>query len=143
MPVVRPLTDDEEAELTERFGSALGLVPVQNDDADFLIAGLNIVVEAVRAGRPVPRPRDELAADLGVLWGDELCRVAGWSWCYLTLESGAEGAAVCPPDRALAVMPVHFIHRAFTDATRQPLALFRQLTSGSSTAPPGGLLLLG
>ena len=143
MPVVRPLTDDEEAELTQRFSSALMLVPVQGDDADFLIAGLNIVVEAVRAGRPVPRPRDELAADLGVLWGDELCRVAGWSWCYLTLESGTEGAAVCSADRALAVLPVHFIHRAFSDATRQPLALFRKLADGSSTAPPGGLFLLG
>jgi len=143
VPVVRPLTDAEEAELTERFTSALALVPVQGDDADFLIAGLGIVVEAVRAGRPVPRPRDELAADLGVLWGDELCRVAGWSWCYITLDSGTEGAAVCPPDQSLAVLPVHFIHRAFSDATRQPLALFRQLTDGGSTAPPGGLLLLG
>lgn len=143
MPVVRPLTDAEEAELTERFTSALGLVPVQGDDADFLIAGLNIVVESVRAGRPVPRPRDELAADLGVLWGDELCRVAGWSWCYLILESGIEGAAVCPADQSLVVLPVHFIHRSFADATRQPLALFRQLTDGESSAPPGGLLLLG
>jgi hypothetical protein len=143
MPVSRPLTDEEEAELTARFAAALELIPVQGDDADFLIAGLNIVVEAVRAGRPVPRPRDELAADLGVLWGDELCRVAGWSWCYMHLESGLEGAAVCPADHSLVVLPVHFIHRALTDESRQPLGLFRQLTDGSLTAPPSSYLLLG
>jgi len=143
VPVVRPLTPEEEAELTERFSAALSLIPVQGEDADFLIAGLNIVVDAVRAGRPVPRPKDELATDLGVLWGDELCRVAGWSWSYVTLESGTEGPAVTSPDQALMVMPVHFLHRAFTDESRQPLGLFKQLIAGDTSAPPGGLLLLG
>ena len=143
MPVLRPLTEDEEAELTTRFAAALELIPVQGDDADFLIAGLNIVVEAVRAGRPVPRPRDELAADLGVLWGDELCRVAGWTWCHITLETGLEDAAVCPADQSLVVLPVHYIHRAFSDAERQPLVLFRQILDGAVTAPPSTLLMLG
>jgi hypothetical protein len=143
VPVLRPLTAEEEAELTERFALALSLIPVQGEDSDFLIAGLNIVVDAVRAGRPVPRPRDELATDLGVLWGDELCRVAGWSWSYMTLESGVEGPAVTSADRAMVVMPVHFIHRAFSDETRQPLGLFKQLVDGKSEAPPGGLLMFG
>ena len=143
MPIVRPLTDEEEAELTTRFSSALELIPVQGTDADFLIAGLNIVVETVRAGREVPRPRDELAVDLGVLWGDELCRVAGWRWCYLVLESGLEGPAVCPEDQSLAVLPVHYIHRAFTDVQRQPLQLFRKLIDEPVEAPPGALQLLG
>ena len=143
MPVLRPLTDDEEAELTTRFAAALELLPVQSEGADFLIAGLSLVVEAMRAGRPVPRPRDELATDLGVLWGDELCRVAGWSWTYLTLESGLEGPAVTPADQSLAVMPVHYIFRAVSDPQRQPLHLFREIVAGNVTAPPGALMLLG
>ena len=143
MPVVRPLTAEEEAELTERFALALELIPVQGDSADFLIAGLHLVVEAVRAGRPVPRPLDELAVDLGVLWGDELCRVAGWTWCYLTDETGLEGPAVSPADQSVVVLPVHFIHRALSDDQRQPLALFKQLTSGKLTAPPNTMLRVG
>ncbi len=151
MPVERALSVEEEQELDERFGRALEWIPVQQpQQADVLIAGLALIVEAVRAGQPLPPPLgelplDELAADLGVLWGDELCRLAGWSWCYLTLESGTEGPAIVDPDRAAAVFPVHLLYRALTRPAQphRVLELLEKITTGGAPVVPGRLVVLG
>ena len=117
MPVVeRPLTAEEEAELDLLFSGALGLLPPVTEQGapDFLIGAVQLFVEAHRAGQGPEAAVEDLATAMGALWGDELCRVAGWQWCYLTFDGGLEGAAVCPPDRSLAVLPVHYLHRLLT-----------------------------
>ena len=146
MPVERPLTAEEQSELDELFSIALGYLPVQQqDDPSFLIGALHLLIEEGRAGRLASVPLDDLATYGGVVWGDELCRLAGWEWCYLTLEDGPEGASVVTPDRALAVMPIHLVYRWLTRAQApndcQPL--FDRVSRQPTEAPPGGYLLVG
>ena len=144
--VERPLTPDEEAELDLLFSGALGLLPPIPDQSspDFLIGAVHLLIEAVRAGQGPEAPLDDVATALGALWGDELCRVAGWSWCYLTYDSGLEGAAICPPDRGTALLPVHYLHRLLVrpELPNDCLPRFRALCRGEAlptAGPPGRL----
>ena len=145
MPVERPLTAEEQEELDELFTLALGFLPIeQQEDPSFLIGALHLLVEEARAGRLQSVPLSDLATYGGVLWGDELCRLKGWSWCYLTFDGRLEGAAVVTPDRGQAVLPVHLVFRWLSDAQRpnRCLPLFEQLVRQSEGEPPAGQYLL-
>ena len=143
----RALTDAEQEELDGLFSLALGYLPVSSQaNPAFLIGALHLLIEEFRAGRLREVPPDDLAAYGGVVWGDELCRLQGWQWCYLTLDSGLEGAAVVTPDRSLAVMPVHMVYRWLSrpQAPNECQPLFDRMSRPPEQAPaPGGYLLVG
>ena len=87
-PVARPLTDEEQAELSQLCEGALFLLPSPEDvgmsaddvDAGMLPKFVGVMAEAVRRGfeLPITVSTDELAMRLGALYGDEICRLAGW-----------------------------------------------------------------
>jgi hypothetical protein len=148
LPVERPLTTEEQEELDGLFTLALGFLPVeQQDEPSFLIGALHLLVEEARAGRLRSVPLSDLATYAGVLWGDELCRLKGWSWCYLTFGDRIEGAAVVTPDRGQAVLPVHMLFRWLSDGQKpnRCLPLFEQLVRQleEEGPPAGGYLLIG
>lgn len=146
MPIERPLSAEEQEELDAYFTLALGYLPVaQQEDPSFLIAALHLLLEEARAGRFQHVPLDDLATYGGVLWGDELCRLLGWSWCYLTFEDGLEGAAVVCDDRSQVVLPIHLVYRWLTrtEAANDCQPLFERLSRQPEAPPPGGYLLIG
>jgi hypothetical protein len=151
VPVERPLTTEEQEELDGLFTLALGFLPIVTDadeapDPALLIGALHLLLEEARAGRLAAVPADDLATYGGVLWGDELCRLKQWEWCYLTIEEGGlEGAAVVTPDRALAVLPIHLIYRWLSrpSAPNDCQPLFDRLVRQEVAAPPGEYLLVG
>ena len=126
-PVARPLTDEEEAELTELVSGALVLLPAPEDvglDPDAPAPGMypqfiGIMAEARRRGFELPFvvADEELALRLGALYGDELCRVAGWDWEMLSWPSGLETLAVVSPDRSVCVLPLDLVGRVIADPT--------------------------
>ncbi|MEL6343381.1 MAG: hypothetical protein AAFV53_09615 [Myxococcota bacterium] len=141
MPVARPLSAEEEGELNQLFSAALGLLPVgEQSDPHFLIAAMQLLIEEVRAGRGPDLSAADLATQLGVVWGDELCRVAGWQWRYLTLDNGLEGVAVISEDRAFVALPIHFLHRLLTraDAENHCLSRFQQILARQLGTPVPG-----
>ena len=101
MPVERPLDEEEEAELERYFFMALELLPIDpttQSEEGFLIAACEMLINALRQGAEPPEgaSRSDVALWLGVLWGEELCRLGGWNWIYLT-RTWLEGAAVVDP----------------------------------------------
>ena len=63
-----------------------------------------MLINALRWGAEPPdgASRSDVALWLGVLWGEELCRLGGWNWIYLITDEGLEGAAVVDPRRSRA-----------------------------------------
>lgn len=155
MPVERALNEQERLELSELFTCAVELVPLPEGvdeiggaDPGLLVAGVREVVEAVRAGAglPVELEADDLAVWLGALWGDELCRVAGWEWAHLAFENGLATLAVVAPDRTHACLPFHFLYGLLTvrEMENTVVALFDAVREGRlPPAEEGGYALLG
>ncbi|MGC6507434.1 MAG: hypothetical protein ACON4U_03415 [Myxococcota bacterium] len=111
MPVERPLDDEEEAELERYFFMALELLPIDpttQGEEGFLIAACEMLINALRQGAEPPdgASQSDVALWLGVLWGEELCRLGGWNWIYLITDEGLEGAAVVDPRRSRAIFPI-------------------------------------
>ena len=119
VPTPRTLNQDEEAEIEQFLLMALEWVPLPQDVTDIdardpalLVMGVSAVVDAVRSGEVLPEGVDlgSLATGLGVLFGEELCRVVQWEWRYLVFDDGFEGLAVARSDGSLAVLPIHYLY---------------------------------
>ena len=150
----RPLTDEEEAELSVLLTMGLERVPLppEVDDIDevdpaLLILGMADVVDALAAGQAPPEglSRPELAMALGALWGEELCRLAGWRWAYFEGEDGLEGPIVAPPRKGWAVMPMRLLldalERGQSGVVRDLFFALREGRMGEGE--PGALRILG
>ena len=147
MPSFRALSTVEEQELDTCLVHALELVPVDpsQQGEGFLVVGIHVFVEAVRAGEELPpgvSPEDA-ATWMGVLWGEELARQGGWEWCSLRMDNGLEGVALVDRNRSRACYPLHCLHRWLSgDAESDVMPLFVRLCReepGSDNA----LLLVG
>ena len=148
----RPLTAEEEAELSVLLTMGLERVPLPPgvDDIDevdpaLLILGMADVIDAVAAGEPLDEDlsRPELAMALGALWGEELCRLAGWRWLYL--EGELEGPIVAPPRKGWAVLPMRLLLEALERGQAGVVRdLFFALREGRmGEGEPGALRILG
>jgi hypothetical protein len=152
--VDRALTDEEEAELSVLLTMGLERVPLPPEvedidevDPALLILGMADVVDALHAGEPLPEglSREELAMALGALWGEELCRLAGWRWRYLQREDGLEGLIVAAPRKGFAVMPMSLLLGALASGEATTVRdLFFALREGElGEGEPGALRILG
>ena len=128
MPAERPLTADEEQELDALIVTALELVPLPDGVAlgdelppEALIFAIDAAVDAARNGAQLSEllPLDEVAAALGALWADELCRRSGWGMVIATFGADEpepfETLAVVKADRSAAVLPLALVGAALTD----------------------------
>ncbi len=157
--IERPLTDEESAELDVRFTAGLELIPLPPGASPglgpagevVLSQGISALVDAVQSGADTSKlpPMTELATTLGVVFGDELCRVADWSWVYLRFpdeseRGGLEGPAIVTPQRTHACMPVHMLYDALTGRGGDVGRLFEVLRGGRlPTAGPGAYQMIG
>jgi len=132
MPSFRSLDSGEEAELDRYLIHAVELVPIMEDKQEegFLLLAAHFLLESIRSGDPLPAgvSKEEVTCWLGTLWGEELCRIAGWEWGYVELDNGFSGAAVVERDRRMLCFPINCIHGWLKkDATNQCMNLFTQL----------------
>ena len=110
-PTFRALTAAEELELDQFMAMGLEMLPVhpeiQQDGA--LIIAIHLVLDACRQGEPLPNGVDQqtLVLCLGVVWGEELCRIAGWRWEYCCLGNGLDGPIVVDDKRRRYCFPIN------------------------------------
>ena len=108
-PIERLLTPDEESELDELLHRALACVPIdpsQQEAQGALVVGLHMWIEHLRDNPADDADKVELLSMIGVLWGEELCRVANWDWCVMEMPNGFVGTAVVDDRRARICFPI-------------------------------------
>lgn len=96
---------------------------------------------------PASRSEDEvadLAYELGVLWGDQVVRAAGWQWAEVVWDDGS-APAIVSPNRTHACFPARFLADAI-EGTRAGLVtrVFARIRAGDlPAARPGALAIVG
>ena len=149
LPVERTLNQDEESELEQYLLMALEWVPLPDEVTDIdahdpalLVMGVSTMVDAIRSGEPLPEGVDlgVLATGLGVLLGEELCRVVQWQWRYLVFDDGFEGLVVARPDNSLAVLPIHYLYGLLSESKLDNTVglLFGMIRNGDTPAAEPG-----
>jgi hypothetical protein len=96
--------------------------------------------------KPTPKAIEDLAMNLGSLWGQTICDSLGWEWGYVTLdENGAY--AVVSPNRSHMVAPMDFILEQLQNQSAEEntsLILYKMLKAGSlMKAKPRSYVLVG
>lgn len=110
----RKLSREEEEELDTLLIAGLELLPIQKQNHErFLLLALHMLIEAVRMGEPLPErvSLDDFCAQMGVVYGEQLCMLLHWDWVYLTLGETYEGAAIMNPERTCALFPIPTLYR--------------------------------
>ena len=76
-----------------------------------------------------------LAATLGTLWAEIICRELGWEWAWVR-EGDTEGAGIVSPTRSHVVFPQPFFYAQLAHRAHGPTSseLYRILKAGS--VPP-------
>lgn len=85
--------------------------------------------------------RENRAIELGLLWGEQVCRAYGWEWVKLDGDH-----VVVAPDRSAYVSPVVYMYGFFYDPEREnnTLLLFNMIgAKGKIPAKPGDYLHIG
>ena len=130
---VRKLNPAEEAELDILLIAGLELLPVQRQNEErFVLLAVHLLLEAIRMGESPPREitHDDFCAQMGVVYGEQICMLLHWDWVYLTMGSVYEGAAVMNPERTMALFPIPSIHRwTQHQNSNRCLVLFEELES--------------
>ena len=130
---VRKLNPSEEAELDVLLIAGLELLPVQRQNEErFILLAVHLLLEAIRMGESPPREitHEEFCAQMGAVYGEQLCMLLRWDWVYLTMGNAYEGAAVMNPERTMALFPIPSIHRwTQRQNLNRCLVLFEELES--------------
>ncbi|MAA80460.1 MAG: hypothetical protein CL916_14485 [Deltaproteobacteria bacterium] len=131
--IVRRLNTSEEAELDSLFIAGLEILPIQKQNEErFILLAVHLILESIRMGHSLPQDmsHDDFCAQMGVVYGEQLCMLLQWDWVYLTLGTSYEGAAVMNPDRTAALFPIPTIHRWTQQKnSNRCLVLFEELES--------------
>jgi hypothetical protein len=114
-------------------------------------AGAADAVEAIETkitGRRAGKAKlDDLAIDLGCLWGQSVVDALAWEWCRVTDADGKAVFAVASPDRSHYVAPLHYMKRQVrrrNGTGNTTLLLFNLLKARKMPASgPHGYRLLG
>lgn len=132
---VRKLNTSEEAELDLLLISGLELLPVQKQSEErFILLALHLLLEAIRMGEPLPQrlAHDDFCAQMGVVYGEQICMLLHWDWVYLTIGDSYEGAAVMNPERTMALFPIPTVYRwTQQQNSNRCLVLFEELESST------------
>ena len=119
------------------------IVPEAQEEGVLIVATL--MIEAVRKGESLPSgvKIDDVVLWLGILWGEELCRVAGWKWGYLILDNEFEGLAVVDQNNGRACFPMHLIANWMqnTEKSNDCMTFFAALFKGKPLAENGFVVL--
>lgn len=127
---------NEVSEAIQRGYDYLKLKPGRAKPAKVRQAIYDAVDRLIAAKRRVPAEQaDDLAIDLGCLWGQSLCDSLGWAWCQLKYGRGPAAYAVVSPDRSFAVAPMAYLLRQIGQrgpgADNTTLLLFNMVEAGA------------
>lgn len=138
MPNIRQLSEEENKELDQYMVFAMELVPIVEDiqEDGFLIVASHLLIDSIRDGAPLPDgvSLDDVATWLGVLWAEELCRLAAWQWLYMTLDNGFEGVCVTDSEYSRVCFPIHLIYDWLCDKSKENdcMGFFAKMCKGDS-----------
>ena len=138
MPKVRPLSAEEESELDRYLIYAMELVPIVQEiqEEGFLIVATHLLIDNLRDDADLPSgvSVEDAVVWLGVLWGEELCRLSSFGWLYVKLDSGFEGVAIVDENNSRVCFPIHVIHSFVHNKkmTNDCMGLFARLFKGES-----------
>jgi hypothetical protein len=146
----RPLqpVEEEDIQLSIKRGyKHLNLSP-EKTSIEKVQTGIALALEEVLSSekRPTPKAIEDLAINLGSLWGQTICDCLGWEWSYVTLdENGAY--AVVSPNRSHMVAPMDFILEQLQNQSAEEntsLILYKMLKAGSlMKARPRSYVMVG
>ena len=108
---------NEVSEAVQRALEALALKPTLRP-ASVAECIANRIDEARSPGKGKGKKApnlDDLAIDLGALWGETLCRACGWRWMEVQDPDGAFLTNVCSPDKAFRVNPIAKVYSLLND----------------------------
>lgn len=138
-PMVREIDEASERALSS-------LDSKKNAKPATVVAAIMARVDAMREpGNQNGCDLDTMAIDLGLLWGQMLCKAKGWEWRTLTYPDGDKSIAVCSPDLSHQVNPINFVFARVVDPSKPNtcLLLFNMIVAGKAPmAAPGSLGLL-
>lgn len=156
MPKKLPKNSDRPLELAEEKDIRLAVgrgykwlklkrgrtTPMQVQEA--ILKTIDSVMDSKK--KMTARAIENLAINLGCLWGQTVCDEIGWEWCFATI--GDENVfAVAPPNRSYVVAPMGFVQ---TQLQKRPpedntsLLLFNMVVGGSlPKAKAGAYITVG
>ena len=105
----RKPTPLEEEELDGLLLSGLGILPIEDQSQPhFIFIAIHLLLEEIRKATVLPKGLsiDDFCAQLGVVYGEQLCLTFGWDWIYLTITDRYEGIAVANPERNVVFFPI-------------------------------------
>lgn len=106
LPRERPLNEKEAAAMAKVSEIARKAVGSERTPAA-VIGKIAAFVDDVRSGRREAPKSQDLKLGLGVLWGEQVRALEGWSWVHLTYPDGFASYALVPADRAFACFPLN------------------------------------
>lgn len=121
-----------------RFAGVTGSAP-----ADEVVRSIEWALGRAPTGQSEDEIAD-LAYELGVLWGDQVVRAAGWQWAEVVWDDGS-APAIVSPNRTHACFPARFLADAI-EGTRTGLVtrVFDRIRAGDlPDARPGALAIVG
>ena len=129
----RPLTAGERAELEDGIAKVVALVGLSSFDVDF-DGGQKQVFEHVKKyarGKEAASglSKDDLAFQLGCVWGELLRRKASWEWAVAGVGSD-ESFAIFPPKREFVILPVALMFNQLEMYAPTALLLYNMVAAG-------------
>ena len=129
----RPLSPDERAELDDGIAKGTDLVGLSSFDVDF-DAGQKQVFEHVKkysGGKASTSglSEDDLAFQLGCVWGELLRRKAGWEWAVASVGPD-ESFAIYSPKREFVILPVALMFNQLAMYAPMALLIYNMVAAG-------------
>ena len=83
----------------------------RNRKPSAIVDAIQHAIDEIRARKRLSATeREQLAIDLGALWGDALHNATQWDWCAVHPNNSETVYALCHPSRSHAVDPISVIH---------------------------------
>jgi hypothetical protein len=146
----RPLqpVEEEDIQLSIRRGYKYLNLSSEKASTEKVQSAIALALEEVLSSekKPTPKTIEDLAINLGSLWGQTICDSLGWEWGYVTLDENGTYAVVSP-NRSHMVAPMDFILEQLQNQSAEEntsLVLYKMLTAGSlMKARPRSYVMVG
>lgn len=144
LPTERPLTDEEREAMAKVSETARQFIGAEGSPSR-IVERIAEFVEEVRQGRREEPKSQDVRLGLGVLWGEQVKTLAGWSWVHLTYPDGFASYALVPDDRSFACFPLNRLPEAFRpNTTHTSLRVFDSIRNDALPArKPNAYLVIG
>lgn len=137
-----PLTEEDRDAIDKCTRAGLAWLQIDSQAAhpDTVVKKIAEAIEAYRHERPklAPEMFQELWFQLGALWGEQICKVAGWEWRRVWTQQAQDALAVVSLKRHYAVYPHANVRDLLESNERQPsdsIALYESIKTGRGLPP--------